>query len=163
VGTYTSIIHPDDGRELQIKCGHDACETYKVGDEVKWEVLKDYPREGYLLDDVYDSFEDDWVIIKDHKIHAVVPRTDNGYGDYQVLRERFGIQDLPDSEWTAEGWENKRKREAEWAKENEEFDKLTANLSPHEKLVRYMARHIIAQLARPSITRALLVDEKEIK
>ena len=166
MGTFTSIIHPDDGRELQIKCGHDVCETYKVGDYVDWFVIKDYPKQGYLLDDVYDSFsdrgEDDWVVIKAHKVQAVVPRTKNGYGDYQVLRERFGIKDLPDSKWTKEGWENKRKREEKWAKEREEFEKSIAHLSPKQQLAMRMMRPISRKLDYSSIAEKIFIVE-EIK
>jgi hypothetical protein len=112
MGMYTSIIHPDDGRELQIKSGWDDCETYHVGDIVEWFVAEDCPREGKMLDDVYDSFsdkgEDDWVVIKDHVVFAVIPRTENEYGDRQILRDRFGIKDLPDSEWTDEAWAEKK-------------------------------------------------------
>lgn len=72
MGMFTTIIHPDDGRELQIKCGWDQCETYKIGDSVKWHVIESCPGQGYLLDGIYSSYskngDDDWVVIKNHII-----------------------------------------------------------------------------------------------
>jgi hypothetical protein len=160
MGLFTSVIHPDDGRELQIKSGIDDCETYHVGDEVHWFVDRQFPRRGKLLDDVYDSFSgrgpDDWVVIKDHKIHAVVPRTENGYADYQSLREQFGIEDLPDSEWTEEGWKWKREREEKCRKENEEFRKSIAHLPPKEQLALCLARPLSKQLGYAGIARRIL-------
>src|SRR5271157_6644683 len=100
MGCFTTIIHPIDGRGLQIKCGYDVCETYHVGDNVSWYVDKYWPKSGYLLDDVYDSFDDDWVIIKDHIVAAVVPRSeawlngDDGADDRNSLRKQYDIQNL---------------------------------------------------------------------
>lgn len=81
MGTYTTIIHPDDGRELQIKCGFDECLTYRVGDDVGQYIFPDHPGKGYLLDDVYISYsslnvygedgEDDLVVIKGGRVVAV--------------------------------------------------------------------------------------------
>ncbi len=163
MGLFTSVIHPEDGHELQIKSGIDDCEIYHVGDEVRWFVDKRFPRNGKLLDDVYDSLSsrgpDDWVVIKDHKVHAVVPRTENGYDDYQSLREQFGIEDLPDSEWTEEGWKWKRELEERCRKENEEFEKSIAHLSPRDQLGMRLARPISKQLGYASIARQVLKIE----
>ena len=73
MGMFTSVVHPDDGRELQIKCGTDDCERYHVGDTVNWFIRKERPKSGKLVDGVYQAYDDDFVVIKDHKIVAVVP------------------------------------------------------------------------------------------
>ena len=91
MGMFTSIIHPVDGRELQIKCGHDSCETYHVGDGVGQYVIEGWPGEGYLLDDVYDSYDDDWVIIKDGIVVAVEPRDPFDGEDEYLPISRYDI------------------------------------------------------------------------
>lgn len=156
MGTFTSIIHPDDGRKLQIYSGIDDCETYRVGDTVNWFVSKDYPRSGKLLDGVYDSYDDDWVVIKDHKVHAVVPRTDNGYGDYEIIKSRFGIQDLPDSAWSEKGWARKRELDAKLEKEQEEFEESIKHLPPHKRFAAVLARPISRMLNYEGIARKIL-------
>lgn len=81
MGCFTTIIHPVDGRELQIKTGHDSCETYKVGDAVNWYIDPELPGWGALLDGVYDSCsgkgdDDDLVVIIDHKVAGVMSLAD---------------------------------------------------------------------------------------
>lgn len=143
MGCYTSVVHPEDGRELQIKCGHDRCMCYKLGDNVGQYVCKDRPKHGYLLDDVYDSYssrgEDDWVIIKDGVIAAVEPRafeedgSFNWGAQYDALREKYQIKEYPDNLWTEEGWERacgRSRVEAEF----EKLKKETAGKSLAESL-----------------------------
>jgi hypothetical protein len=160
MGLFTSIIHPEDGRELQIKSGYDDCETYKLNDTVEWFVNSDYPRSGKLLDDVYDSWsdkgQDDWVVIKNHKVHAVVPYDpERGYDDYHDIREKFQIKDLPDSEWSEEGWKRKRELEARLEKENEDFQKVLDEFPPKQRFALALARPLMRQLNWDSISRTI--------
>jgi hypothetical protein len=164
MGMYTSIIHPDDGRELQIKSGWDDCETYHVGDIVEWFIDKDAPKEGKLLDDVYSSYsdkgDDDWVVIKDHQVLTLIPRTKNEYGDHQILRDRFGIKDLPDSEWSDEAWAEKIEQEKQWEKEDEEFQKSIEHFSDNEKFIAQLLKPICRSLNYESISTQLLTIEQ---
>ena len=86
MGMYT-IIEDDLGQRWQIKCGHDYCDTYKIGEEVPFK-LHDEAGEGDFLDGVYEAYGDighhhknTWVIIKDHKVTAVVPQVAEEYSD----------------------------------------------------------------------------------
>ena len=113
---YTSIRHPEDGRELQIKTGDDSCEWYNVGDEVDWYPCRFVGGVGTLLDGAYPSYSDrgwdDWVIIKDHRVHAVVPHREGSdavvphrEGTSQAsLREEFEIEETDPSLWSVEAW-----------------------------------------------------------
>jgi len=150
MGVYTSIIHPVDGRELQIRSHYDMCETYKMGDNVKWVIYREWPKTGMLLDDVYESYSgkglDDWVVIKDHIVAAVVPRTESGYANYMFIRLQYGVQELPDSEWTKEGWERKQAWEEKWKKEQKEFKESIKNDSPDVQFAKIMTRPISIRL-----------------
>lgn len=110
MGSYTTIIHPSDGRELQIKTGGDVCDVYHLGDTVKWEVYHDLGGEGTLLDGVYPSYsdlgEDDWVVIKNHKIHSVASKNEKSLGE---LLEEFEITSPDPSLWSVEAWIKKDK------------------------------------------------------
>jgi len=114
---YTSIIHPD-GRELQIKCGMDECQIYKVGDDVGSYVDPDWPGQGYLLDNVYDSYsnhgEDDWVVISGGKVVAIEPKE----MELSDIRVKYNVQTPKRELWSEEAWaihENKEaKHDAEW-------------------------------------------------
>ena len=75
MGMFTTILD-ENGKEYQIKCGRDECETYKIGDNVGQYPSEDWAGVGYLLDDVYYANADDqcfhyYVIIKDGVIKAV--------------------------------------------------------------------------------------------
>jgi hypothetical protein len=78
MGCFTAVIHPQDGRELQIKTYLDVCDTYQVGDKVNWEIYDDLPGQGTLLDGVYTGCSgqgpDVFVIIKNHEIFAVLEK-----------------------------------------------------------------------------------------
>lgn len=112
MGMFTTVIHPDDGRELQINTWLDKLGIYEVGDSVDWYIDEACPREGRLLDGVYASYSDrgpdDWVVIKDHKIHAVAPRTIDQGDEYQDLMNLYEVHELPDSAWPDEAWEKMR-------------------------------------------------------
>ena len=123
MGMFTSITHPEDGRELQIKCGWDQCKTYLVGDTVGQYPIEWCAGEGYLLDDVYDSYsnrgKDAFVVIKDGRVAAVIEREDAtaiarrhfpqeeeivGGDCIQALRVEWDIQSPPKEWWNEASW-----------------------------------------------------------
>ena len=141
MGMFTSIIHPDDGRELQIKTGADACDTYNVGDDVKWYVDPKWAFRSALLDGIYDSYsdrDDDWVVIKDHKVHCIIPIEEiTEEKNYFYYKEKFEIEDH-DHLWSDEvlkkhnDQEEKIKKEFDNCKTEEEammlfLSKMTLN------------------------------------
>jgi hypothetical protein len=100
MGMFTRIIDTD-GTEFQIKCGEDECETFHLGDTVTWEIHPDRPGKGKLLDDIYDGL-DAWVLIKDHVVQAIVPRTDVAHA---LLIQEFGdIEPYDRAWWTETAW-----------------------------------------------------------
>lgn len=127
MGMYTSVRHPEGGRELQIKTGQDSCDWYDVGDEVAWS-LGYYPGTGTLLDGVYDSYSDrgrdDWVVIKGHRVAAVEDKA-LVYGD---LYEKHGIEEPDPGLWPEE-----RHREYAEAK-----DKVDAEFIKFEKSIEHL-------------------------
>ena len=141
MGMFTTIIHPNDGRDLQIKTGWDSCDIYSVGDTVDW-FLSESPGSGTLLDGAYESFEDDWVIIKDHKVHAIVPRGEDVHEG--TLWKQFELQAPGRSNWTEEAWEEQRVRREAAKAEAAEFTARIAHLPPAER----MGAHIFKMLSR---------------
>jgi hypothetical protein len=130
MGMFTSIKHPLDNRELQIKGGGDSCATLSVGDEVDWSVWKNHPGHGDFLDGVYESYsdrgEDSFVIIKDHKIHAVVDRDE---GAYVNLAAKYDLTEFERGWWPEKLWAKKAHDEAvERAKEAKEDADFYAGL-----------------------------------
>lgn len=155
MGMFTSIIHPVDGRELQIKCGYDDCETYHVGDTVNWYVNKSWPKSGKLLDDVYDSYSnngpDCWVVIKDHIVVAVV----SSDRDYDSIKEEYQVKDLPDSEWPDEAWERQRQLEDSTKEKWAEYEKSISHLSGKERFAAIFAYPLRQNLNYESIARSM--------
>lgn len=115
MGMFTSIVHPDDLRELQIKTGWDYCDTYRVGDMIPW--TPDPVDPGTHIDGAYVSYSDkgpdDWVIIKGGRIIAVEPRHEDD--TWQALEAKHGIQPPDPALWTEQQWQAKRDRETAWA------------------------------------------------
>lgn len=84
---YSVVVHPELGVEIQIRAGDDNLNEYRVGDPVPWGINPELPGDGHFLDDAYpgiyvvgtrladrrDLFADCWVVIKDHRVHAVEP------------------------------------------------------------------------------------------
>lgn len=157
MGMFTSIIHPVDGRELQIKCGYDDCDTYHVGDTVDWYINRSYPRSGKLLDDVYQSYDDTWVVIKDHVVAAVL---DKDAGDYYSIKEKFQVKDLPDSEWPEESWIKYRKQQEESKKEWDDYLKSIEHLSGKERFAAILAFPLRRMLNFKSVSGEMFLVEK---
>jgi hypothetical protein len=156
MGMFTSVIDPIDGTEHQIKCGYDDCDTYHVGDSVDWYINKSCPRSGKLLDDVYDSYDGMWVVIKDHVVVAVLPES---YGDYNSIKEKFQVQDLPDSEWPEESWIKSRELEEKRKKEYDEYLQSISHLSGKEHFAAILAYPMIRELSHESIGRKIFSIE----
>lgn len=180
MGLFTSIIHPVDGREIQIKCGWDECETYKVGDNVGQHPFPNHAGEGYLLDDVYHGWGDAFVVVKDGVIAAVVDdepaktavraaRTqpsDDEEPDFVgieecciFLRAKWGVQDPPREWWPEQAWAAKSEREERWRKEREEFEQSIAHLDPALRFGATLSRLIGRRRDYASIGRKAFIVE----
>jgi hypothetical protein len=180
MGMFTSIIHPVDGRELQIKCGWDMCSTYRVGDNVGQYPSPQEPGGGYLLDDVYHGWGDAFVVIKDGVVAAVVDEepvkaevraarpepSDDEDPDFvgideciSLLRARWGVQDPPRELWSEEAWAAKAEREEQWRKEREEYEQSIAHLDGHARLAAVMGRMLKRRLDYSSIARSAIFVE----
>lgn len=126
MGMFTSISHPDDGRELQIKTGNDQCDIYKVGDTIPWKPNPWFP--GDHIDGAYPSYSDkgrdDWVVVKDCIIVAVEPVADRSGGtDRARLEAQYKIA-LPDPNlWSPADWAAKAERMAAFEAEYDAFKK----------------------------------------
>lgn len=164
---FTSIADPTTGIEYQIKCGWDVCDTFKLGDKVPSEICQEYPKQGYLLDDVYDGCaypnKDVWVIIKDSIVVAIEPMTESG-DDYNLLRKKYQIKNYPNNLWEKNAWERKEKLEEECKKEHEEFMMSISHLSPTEQFVKIMVRHIQRMMNYESVGRkAFKIEDLKIE
>ena len=161
MGVFTSIIHPVDGRELQIKSWMDDCETYHVGDVVNWHVFMKLAGAGKLLDDVYDSYSDrgvdDWVIIKYHKVMAVEPRSNpnDSVDDRTLLRQKYKITDPPREWWSAEVWAEHQHICEENEKEFVEQNKRLKHLPPIGRIEAMLSEAIGKQLDYQGIVRQI--------
>ena len=140
MGMFTSIIHPKDGRELQIKTRHDSYDTYKIGDKVNYFINKDYFGHGGIFDGVYESYSDkgvdDWVIIKGHKVIAVRSLKRNKYPD---LIKQYKIRKPSKNLWTKRAYAEHLKRRAKSEKDFTAFEKSLKNVSPAERIGRILA------------------------
>ena len=176
MGMFTTIIHPVDGRDLQIKCGNDTCETYKLGDDVGQYAIKDWAGSGYLLDDVYHGYGDPhaFVIIKGGKVVEVIDEEpamleaaanvplgdDIGIDDcIEWLRKSRGVEDPPRSWWPEEAWAAKAARDERFRKEQTVWEASVAHLSPQDRLGAAMARSLSRQMGYASIARKVFQVE----
>lgn len=164
MGMYTTIIHPDDGRELQIKTGDDDLEVYHVGDEVDFKVNPDWVYSGKLFDGVYRGCgytgEDAWVVIKNHKVEAV----ENLSYSINELTKKYDIKELDKSLWTEEAWDRHKKLEEEYKKRQEKIEKEadSRGLTGRERMSFILSFFIRENLKSESLARQILkpVDDK---
>lgn len=170
MGMFTSIIHPEDGRELQIKTGDDDLEQYKVGDTVNWYFNKERPGEGNLLDGVYHAISNigekyvyDWVLIKNHIIKEIIPCSDDV--SYIKLIKRYNIKAYDKKWWSQKQWRDKRKRDRQNTIEyNNDMNKYLKEInyekmSKEEKLGAMIAYPIRRMLNYTSVGRKLFKVE----
>jgi len=175
MGLYTKIIDKD-GEEIQIKVGEDNLETYNIGDTVPWEI-GDEAGTGNFIDGVYFGygkrlengvFEEKAVIIKDHKIHDVVPINHS----YEYLLEHYEIKSYDRSWWGEEAWFQKElkdvERDYELAKDLLEHKKSLISLTPeqrekkkYELAAKYMSDYLIESMQRESLLRRVF-STKEV-
>lgn len=160
MGMYTSVHHPDDGRELQFHAGNDFCDHYNVGDEVSFVIHRDCAGSGGLFDGVYDTYsdkgEDDWVIIKDHRVVAVEPREGNSYED---LYAKYGIQEPEKSLWSDEAWREHDERLAKSRAELEAYEKTLEGLSPTERTAKMLCYPLRKSLETQAVGRRIFLAE----
>ena len=138
MGLYTSVQHPETGKEIQFKCGNDFCAWITLGEPVDWTIRPNEPGTGYLLDGVYwgthgatsdgkgDWVSNDvWVVIKDHVLVAI----HDMHAPCEAWCLWYDIDDKPPREWwTKEAWEAHDKMVAEVAAEYQlELDEAGGN------------------------------------
>lgn len=169
MGMFTTILDPDKNLSVQIKYGWDTCDTFSVGDTVPWHILKDWPNQGYLFDDVYlgiggtpeqgadRSWDDYWVVIKNHIVQKVFILQDGD--DYSELRDRFKIQDPPADLWSEEVWEEYRQEQAQARKESNEFAASIAHLSAVERCALTLHRAFGRRRSYADIAKDLFIVE----
>lgn len=147
MGCFTSIRHPVDGREIQIKTGDDVCAWLNIGDKIDWS-----PTEWNIdrhIDDIYDGScwdnkPDCWVVIKNQCVaHAEDkvfggfthndPRADTltedevdalyeqDWAQKQALIDRFEIRQVNPDLWPERWREADRKRKEKWDQERAEM------------------------------------------
>lgn len=147
MGMYTSVIL-DDGTDVQFKTGWDDCDRFKVGDPVPWRVIPDNPPEGFLLDGVYDAvsgryspearkeiYSGWWVVIKDHRIHEVVPRTADevSYAQECHLFHRYALEHPDPKLWTEAAWASKALRDEEERRRRIAWEARTFGMTPDDR------------------------------
>lgn len=102
---FTTILTNDDS--IKIKTGQDSCGVYRLGDTFEWN--PSYWTPGESPDGVHEGWSEKdggetvWVIIKESKIHAVIPKSRAPYEDAK-LHQLYCIKHPPDSLWTEEQW-----------------------------------------------------------
>lgn len=129
MGTYTTILH--EGKDIQIKCGYDNLDVYKVGDRVDQRPMRT-PGHMKLADDIYDGvvcrsddvWENRWVVIIGGVVQAVLPF--ESADQYDDLRKEWNIQEPPRDLWSEEAWqaheEEERRRQEEYERRCESMD-----------------------------------------
>ena len=161
MGMYTSIIHPKYSRELQIKTGFDDCERYHIGDTVRFYVNKDIFGYGGIFDGVYDSMsnkgDDDWVIIKDHKIIAIRSRKRNKYQD---LIKQYKIKKPSKKLWTERAYQKHKIQQAKFREENRKFNASIKHLPPNERFAAILGRPIKEMMKRQGFARRVFKLKK---
>ena len=175
MGMFTEVRHPVDGRLLQIMGGGDACEVLSVGDPVGFHIDPEYPGVGDFLDGYYGSYsdrgKDAYVIVKDHKIHAVVDLADAKDVD---LYARFEITPFERSWWSESVWLardlDRASADLEEARARHDFLSSLEGLSDaeikerreahkHNQLIASVSRLIGTRLNYQSIGRKLFTVE----
>src|SRR3989304_10449200 len=117
MGMFSTLIVDD--REIQFKTGYDDLDVFHIGDAVPFEIIADRPGEVKFADGVhYDNTTEFWIVIKDRRIAACLPRiinVEDGTDNYREIINRFSIsEDYPREWWTDAAWEEKRKQDEEW-------------------------------------------------
>lgn len=112
MGMYTSITHPINGREIQIKTGDDFLGWYHVGDKVDRHINKNDYGSGCCFDGAYDGMYD---------------AEGSSYGDYKfknciVIIQDQHIKEVIDGDW---------KDDEEFYDEYHEYEKRYPTKIPH--------------------------------
>jgi len=137
----TMIVDPNTGDAFQINSEYNLNEVYSLGDEVNWGIDENWPLSGKLLDGFYCSLNVDdswertvpWVIIKDHKIHAIEYISD--FEGSRDLNNKYDIQHLPDSCWSEKAWRAQKETL------NQEIDYIVPFYSFSKDLEKIIAEH----------------------
>ena len=109
MGSFTRIVHPDTGAELQIKIGYDICDWYNLGDKIPWTANPNCP--GKHIDGVYRSSsfdEPDYYVVIKNCIIVAVENIISDENQYTNLMQKYNIQSPDSSIWTGEQWQESR-------------------------------------------------------
>lgn len=158
-----------DGKQIQFKTGGDDCDTYQVGDVVKWWVDKDIAYRGGLLDGIYPgesgewrkNMQSWWVCIKDHRIVEVAEwlRSDDEsephIQQYEDLLAKHSLsREHPKDLWTEAAWAKYGEHQLLLQEQNARDE--AAGLSPASVYMRN-------KLREPGFARQIFMADSEPK
>ena len=170
MGMFTSC-YDESGQEHQMKCGHDECDSFRIGEYVNSCVMERYYGEGYLFDGVYQGYsshfegeyENSAVIIKKCRLHAII-QPNKVTGDEFI---EYGIRSVSKYHWSSEVLEQYQKKQEEYKLEFEEDNRKNAHLSPQQRLAHAMIKPLMRMRDYSSIARAFMpvggLDEKTLQ
>jgi hypothetical protein len=167
MGCYSSVVHPETKKELQFYGGNDSCHTFNVGDSVPFRIIEDYAGEADFQDGVYEgnAYPDKpnaWIVIKDHKIVAVIDQEaeDARFDQSNKLYNEYGIEELPESCWSEAAWQERRKREEEAKQRFDAYRESISHLSPDEQFAHIVAYPLHNRLNYQEIAKKLIHVEE---
>ena len=184
MGMFTTVTSPTFPDGVQIKCGYDDCDTYAVGDDVDWYHDPGHPGCGKLADDVYlglsrkdgDTWLDVWVVIKHHKVHALIPSIsldDPGDRDRSAqsaeLRKEYDVWGFPHDLWPDDVWEayyvdRYKRRQAQEKRRDELLAEGVAEDEVDQKLaVEAMAGLMQNMMRQPAFAEQILPIKEDEK
>lgn len=187
MGNYIEVKHPTDGRLLQVHCGVDCWDPVSVGDLLPWMPNFNYP--GDWPDDIYDSDgphgdEDDFVVIKGLRVHALIPppkgpdgfplglyapvsnRWDDGLTFHEKLRREYGIQDpprdlWPDLAWEYREWERQKRKREEQERLAALEKKLGRKLTPRDRATDAVNEYTRVKMQEDGFLRMVMPPVRE--
>jgi len=167
---YTRV--ESDHKIIQIRCGNDFCDNYKIGDTVPFYVDPEIYGSACFTDGVYDGLEEGnnnydryWVIIKDSKIEAVykedeidcvIDPDDSVYAQIQeFLIKKYDIS----SEYNLYSPECLERKRLEIEAHQKEWEEKVAHLSSDEKFLAALVAPISVSYNYDTIAKNLLSME----
>lgn len=153
MGMFTSC-YDEYGNEHQIKCGHDNCDSFHLGEYVKSYVIEGYYGEGYLLDGVYEEWTNSIIIIKKCRLHTII-QSDKVTGNEFV---EYEIRDPSKYHWSLEVFEQYQKKQEEIRLEREEYARKIVNVPSEKRLAFAMIGPLMRRRDYSSIARTLFTE-----
>ena len=162
MGMFTSIEHPVDGREVQIKIGDDRLDNYKIGDVIDWWKPTRWNVDSHP-DGIYNGAcypeKGAYVIIKDLTIVKVEDLEEDTRAQYDRLSDEFLISDPPRSLWKEEWWVEVEEMRRKNREEYEAFEKTLEGKSPEERLGAVFAYPLMRNMQNEGFARAALLPK----